>query len=148
VFYQGYLSITRPDYSFLETSYPAEVARGLDGWIPQDATLVTALPWPYHYHLGKPTWGAGVAYVDDVGKFIPDEEVVFVLEDASLRFHDGLLAERLTESYEPAIEFFVPIRYQYGYSGVADPGPVRGFVLKAGDLQRIMADKPDAKIAE
>ncbi len=130
--------------SFLTTAYPAEVAAGLESRVPRDATIISALPWPYYFHLRNTTWGAGVAYVDDMSAYIDDGDRLLVIEDASLRFHYGGLAKRLAAAREPSLVFGVPIAYQYGYSAVGDPKPIRAYLITGKELRAMASSEPTA----
>jgi hypothetical protein len=111
---QGVESIKTADADFLESAYPREVAEGLVGHVPPGSTVLTALPWPYYFHLRETTWGAGAAYSTESLELLPKNRMIFVLEDASFRFHDRRLAKALSKVSDPVVEFQVPIGYLYG----------------------------------
>jgi hypothetical protein len=134
---QGFLSFGRRLPEFLKTNYPLEVSSRVRPYVRADDTLLTAIPWPYHFYLGRPAWGAAVALSDRYLDYLPAGTALLVLEDAPMRFHYPELAEALAQTldaYEVA-RFDVPTQYQYGYTGIADPAPVVLYRLTAGQLE-------------
>jgi len=126
------------DAHFLDSAYPREVSKGLVGRVPPDVTVLSALPWPYYFHLRRTTWGAGVIYSADSLHLLPQDKDVFILEDASLRFHDRRIAAAVGKLRRPIVEFSVPLSYQYGYSSVADPEPIRGYLATPAELSSVI----------
>lgn len=128
--------------SFLKTSYPREVASAIgDSLATSDrgrsrTFLISALPWPYYYHLRLPAWGIGVLKPSALSNMIPPNSEVVLLSDASLRFHFRKLADRIDALFarNKVFEGNVDSLYQYGYAVVPDRTEVRAYRLTCAKL--------------
>ena len=136
---QANRSLRPAEASFLATAYPRDVSVGAESSVQGSQALITALPWPYYFHLRMPTWAAGVVQDPKFLEYVPRNAKLAVLEDASLRFHYRDLASALSRSTAAHMvgSFDVPTRYQYAYSSVVDEAPVRVWSISAGDLKTI-----------
>ncbi len=127
---------SRTTAPFLRTAYPREVAVRVNRVVQNDDTVVTALPWPYYYHLGKPVWNAGVTLASSFLDLVPPENEVLVIADASMRYHYPALAKALEDGLagRTVMRFKVPVGYQYGYFSIPDSKPVSVYRLSAQEL--------------
>jgi hypothetical protein len=133
---QVYSTISRSTAPFLRTAYPREVADRVKRVVRSDDTLISALPWPYYYHLEKPTWSAGVALASTFLDLIGPNQPLLVIDDASMRYHYPAMAKALEGELgrREVVRFRVPVGYQYGYFSVPDSKPVGIYRLSAKEL--------------
>ncbi len=141
VLFTGMRDVSRATASFLETDYPREVSAKIAPVVRPGETLVSALPWPYYFRIGVPTWAAGAAYSSSFTSYVASSTPCLVLCDASMRFHEPSLQKGLDAAMQgtEVVRFKVPSEYLYGYSGVRYEEPVCAYRMSAAQLRAIAA---------
>ena len=128
---------------FLSTSYPREVsrkARPALAHFSKDTILISALPWPYYFHLGFSTWGIDAYKPEKVLKYLPKKGSFVLISDLSMRYHLPALAKELKtlKGDSMVTHFPIGIPYQYAYFTIPERHEVEIYKLSYKQLRRVL----------
>ncbi|NTU72392.1 MAG: hypothetical protein HGB10_11325 [Coriobacteriia bacterium] len=137
----GVRGLSRAEADFLTTDYPREVAAGLAPALGAGGTLITGLPWAYHFRTDLPAWSAATDSVLQFASYVPDDAKVLLLADASLHVGHPELSSAVASTFadRQVLSFSVPVEFLYGYSSLADTEPVRLYELTAAEMRSLVA---------